>query len=73
MPLVLFDPAGYGAITGKLLVPSFLLAAAAPLVYAWFIEHAGEVAALSLSLLLATVTCAAAFALRWRFRASLTR
>jgi MFS family permease len=34
LPLVLFGAAGYGALVGRLLVPSFVLSAAAPLVYA---------------------------------------
>ncbi len=67
LPLVLFDHTRYGAVTGKLLVPSFLLAAAAPLIYALVIERAGEATALYLSLLLAAATFGAAFILRRRF------
>src|SRR3546814_16639976 len=34
LPLVLFDPRTYGALVGRLLVPSFFISAAAPLAYA---------------------------------------
>jgi hypothetical protein len=68
LPLVLFDPATYGALVGRLLVPSFFSAAAAPLVYAWVIERFGEAAALHLSTAVAAVVVAAAFALRLHFR-----
>jgi hypothetical protein len=66
LPLVLFDPASYGTVTGQLLVPSFL-AAAAPLIYAFIIDHAGDLAALYLSLALSLATFAAALLLKWRF------
>ncbi|TXH35950.1 MAG: MFS transporter [Rhodospirillaceae bacterium] len=67
LPLVLFDPGSYGAITGKLLVPSFLAAAAAPLLYAFIIEHAGDFAAIWFSLVLGLATFAASLLLKWRF------
>jgi len=63
LPLVLFDPGRYGAITGRLLVPGFLCSAAAPVAYAAVIERWGEAAALWLSAGLAAATLAAAAAL----------
>ena len=68
LPLVLFDPATYGALVGRLLVPSFFCAAAAPLAYALVIERFGEVAALHLSTAVAAVIVAAGLVLRLRFR-----
>ena len=64
LPLVLFDPRTYGAVTGRLLVPSLLLAAAAPVTYAFVIERFGESGALYLSVALASVALAASIALR---------
>ncbi|MDQ3397153.1 MAG: hypothetical protein M3511_05165 [Deinococcota bacterium] len=49
LPLVLFDHHSYGAFVGQLLVPSFLLSAAAPVAYAFVIERFGDTAALYLS------------------------
>lgn len=68
VPLLLFDVERYGAITGRLLAPSFAAAAAAPLGYAWVIELSGENAALVLSTVAAGVAAAAAFVLRLRYR-----
>lgn len=48
-PLVLFDPATYGALVGRLITPGFFLAAVAPVAYAAVIERFGEAAALTLS------------------------
>lgn len=67
-PLVLFDPASYGALSGRLLAPSFFVSALAPVVYAAVIEAAGEKAALQLSLALAGLVLACAVLLWWRFR-----
>jgi len=67
MPLVLFDNRRYGAITGKLLVPGFLLSALAPLAYALVIEHLGPEAALAMSVGAAVVTLIASVALFSRF------
>ena len=53
LPLVLFDHRTYGAFVGKLLVPSFLLAAVAPFAYAAVIEAFGVDAGLWLSIALA--------------------
>ncbi|BBK32738.1 putative MFS family arabinose efflux permease [Stella humosa] len=67
LPLVLFDPRRYGALAGKLVAPSFLLAAAAPVAYAAIIEHAGSAAALWFSAALGLVLTAAAWELRRRY------
>ena len=67
LPLVLFDHRTYGALVGRLLVPSFLLSAVAPLGYALVIDHLGDVAALVLSVGFAVIVLAAAAALRLRF------
>ena len=68
MPLVLFDIRSYGALTGRLLVPSFLLAALAPMGYAFVIERFGETGALVFSFVLAALLLAASLALRARLR-----
>jgi MFS family permease len=60
MPLVLFDHRTYGATVGRLLTPSFLLSAVAPLAYAVVIEHFGNAAALILSAVMGGVIFAAA-------------
>jgi hypothetical protein len=67
MPLVLFDPATYGSLTGRLLVPSFLGAAFAPFAYALLIEQAGTAAALLVSLATAGLILAASLVLKARF------
>jgi hypothetical protein len=72
LPLVLFDHREYGALLGKLLVPSFLLSAAAPLAYAMVIERFGHRAALALSFALGAAAVATAFLLRLRFGAART-
>jgi hypothetical protein len=72
LPLVLFDPRAYGAVTGRLLVPSLVLSAAAPVTYAFVIERAGETGALVLSIGLGALALAAAMALRVMFPASPT-
>lgn len=68
LPLVLFDPRTYGAYTGRLLMPSFFVAAFAPIAYAYVIERAGEAGALYVSIAVALVILAAALALRLLFR-----
>lgn len=67
LPLVLFEPQHYGSVVGRLLAPSFLVSAAAPLAYAYVIESFGEPAALYLSFVLACGVLACAVGLRWRF------
>jgi MFS family permease len=64
LPLVLFDTATYGTYVGKLLVPSFLFAAASPLIFAAVIERLGAQGALYLALCLALVMLVVSFALR---------
>ncbi|GAB5467975.1 MAG: MFS transporter [Rhodospirillales bacterium] len=63
LPLVLFDYRVYGALVGKLIVPSFLLSAAAPLIYAVAIDAFGTTAALLLSLLFGLLILAASLVL----------
>lgn len=67
VPLVLFDHRTYGAFVGSLLVPSFLLSAASPLVYAFVIERLGDGGALVLSAAIATIMFAASLLLKMRF------
>lgn len=64
LPLVLFDPRGYGAFVGRLLVPSFFLSAASPLAFAFVIERFGAGAALYLAIGLSSVALLAAVVLR---------
>ena len=47
---MLFDPRVYGALVGRLLVPSFALSVAAPVIYASVIERLGDATALGMSL-----------------------
>jgi MFS family permease len=68
LPLVLFAPGAYGALVGRLLAPSFILAALAPVAYALVIEHFGDLAAFTLSAAIAAIILAAAITLRLRFR-----
>lgn len=68
LPLLLFDPHRYGSIVGRLLMPSFVLQAFAPLGYALVIERFGERGALYLSTAIALAILAAAIVLRRRFR-----
>jgi MFS family permease len=67
LPLVLFDPATYGAVAGRLLVPGFLVSAAAPLAFAAVIDGFGEAAALGLAIALAVVAAGSALLLKLRF------
>lgn len=67
VPLVLFDQRAYGAITGRLLAPSFVVSAGAPIIYARVIESWGQEGALGLSLVLAGITLVAALVLKLRF------
>lgn len=67
VPLVLFGYTSYGALVGNLLVPSFFVAAAAPIAYAFVIDFGGEQMALLLSIVVAMSTLGAAIALKARF------
>lgn len=66
LPLVLFDATAYGAYVGKLLVPSFLFAAAAPLIFAAVIERHTAQGALYLALFLALGMFAVSLVLKTR-------
>ena len=67
LPLALFDYRSYGAVVGRLLIPSFLLTAAAPVAYAQMVERYGARGAIGLSTGLAAAILACAAILRWRF------
>jgi len=67
LPLILFDHRSYGTIVGRLIVPSFILPAAAPLIYAIVIDRVGNAGALYLSTGLAVVTLLAAGLLKVLF------
>jgi hypothetical protein len=67
VPLVLFDFRSYGGLVGNLLVPSFVVSAAAPIVFAFTIERGGEPIALLVSIGVASIAFAAALALKLRF------
>ena len=70
LPLVLFDTRTYGAFVGKLLIPSFILSAAAPLWFAVVIDRYGAKGALVMSIAMAVVIVAASLGLRWWGRTS---
>lgn len=59
LPLVLFDHRTYGAFVGRLIVPSFLVSAATPLVYAIAMDRFGADGALYLSVGAALITASA--------------
>ena len=63
LPLILIDPAQYGSVTGRLLVPSFVLSAAAPLVLGLLIEAYGPGAAIGSCLALVLLVLALTLAL----------
>jgi MFS family permease len=67
LPLVLFDHRTYGAFVGRLLAPSFVLSAAAPVVYAVVIDRYGQAGALYLSIGVAAVILTAAILLKILF------
>ncbi len=67
-PLVLFDPSSYGEIVGRLLGPSFFLAALAPTAFALIMDRFGEAAALVVSATIAALAAACAAALWALFR-----
>lgn len=70
LPLVLFDHRNYGALVGSLVVPSFILPAAAPLIYAIVIDRVGDAGALYMSAGIATATLVAALLLKLLFAGS---
>lgn len=63
LPLVLIDPARYGSATGRLLVPSFILSATAPLAVGLLIEVYGPGAAIHLCLVMVLLVLALTLAL----------
>jgi predicted MFS family arabinose efflux permease len=67
LPLVLFGHRSYGRLVGTLIVPSFILSAAAPLIYAVFMDWLGDSGALNLSTGIALVTLMAAALLKLLF------
>lgn len=67
LPLVLFEQRSYGAFVGRLLVPSFILSAIAPVTYAFIIDRFGDAAALYLSIAIAGVALSASIWLRVGF------
>lgn len=64
LPLAFFDPKVYGSLVGRLIAPSFLLSAAAPVGYALVMERFGAEAAVWLSAGLGFAAFAAAIGLR---------
>lgn len=68
LPLVLFDPRSYGAVAGRLLAPSFILSAAAPIAYAALMDRFGAAAGLRASIAIAAICLAAGLVLQLRFR-----
>ncbi len=67
LPLTLFDHETYGARVGALLMPSFTIAAAAPLIFATTIEAFGPRGGLVLAAACGGVVLAASIALKLRF------
>ena len=67
VPLVLFDPHAYGAITGRIGAPAFWFSALAPFAVALVLDHGGVGAALAALAVPAFAALAAAAALRRRF------
>lgn len=63
LPLVLLDRRTYGATVGRLIAPGFVLAAAAPVVYALAAERFGQAGVLLLSAALGAVALAASLLL----------
>ena len=68
VPLVLFDPRAYGAITGRIGAPAFWFSALAPFVMALTLDHGGAGLALAGLAVPALAAAVAALLLRWRFR-----
>lgn len=65
LPLVLFSHKNFGATVGKLLAPSFFIAAGSPLLFASMMESYGPTGTFKLAIGLSLVTLAAAVALRF--------
>jgi MFS family permease len=67
-PLVLFDPASYGQIVGRLIGPSFFISALAPAALAVLIERQSAAAALHVATVVAVLVFASAAGLWAAFR-----
>lgn len=67
-PLILFDPAVYGSLVGRLISPSFFVAAAAPVTFAFVMDRFGPAAALGLAGAVALLGLGCATALWLAFR-----
>ncbi len=67
LALDLFDHRTYGTFVGRLIAPSFMLSAAAPVIYASVIAQFGEKSGLYLSVALAVLMLIAALLLKLRF------
>ncbi|MBV5265257.1 MFS transporter [Pinisolibacter aquiterrae] len=63
VPLVLFEPAVYGTITGRIAAPAFWVSALTPFVVALALDHGGPTLALALLAIPAVAAFAAALAL----------
>jgi MFS family permease len=70
LPLALFDHRSYGTFVGRLIAPSFIASAVAPLAYAFVMQRFGETGALVLSIGVASLTLAAALVLKFRYAPS---
>ncbi|MEO8249384.1 MAG: MFS transporter [Burkholderiales bacterium] len=68
MPLLLFDTTHYGRIVGAILKPAFMLAAAAPIAFAWSIGWWGHEVTVALTLALSIALLGASIALAMRHR-----
>jgi len=67
-PLILFGSSSYGALSGRLVTPSFFVSAAAPTIIAIFTEAHGSAAAIVLAALCAMGAFASAATLWIKFR-----
>ena len=63
LPLVLFDPGRYGAMVGALLVPSFLVSAASPVLFSFILGGFGPYVTLGVSLIVGAILFGASLAL----------
>lgn len=69
LPLVLFDPAVYGTLTGRVGAPAFWASALAPVTLAAVLDRFGLAAAVAALMVPAAAAALAAWALRRRFAA----
>jgi len=67
LPLALFDHRSYGTFVGRLIAPSFIASAVAPLAYAFVMQRFGDTGALILSAGVACLALAAALMLKFRY------